>query len=93
MEEVGPLNLSKEAVVVMVVDVVEECHNSNNMVAPLNIMAGEGEDHLSKEVVEDIVVVVPVSAVAVEEDLLLVAHPDHQFPSCTKQPWLHIKLR
>lgn len=78
-----------EAAMVGVVEAVE-CYNSSSMVGPKNIKAGEGEGRLSKEVVEDTEVVVAV--VVVEDHLLQVAQPDHNFPSCTKQPQFLIKL-
>lgn len=76
--------LHRERVEDMVVAVgAMECHNSS-MAGLLNIKAGAGEGLLSKEAEEGMVVVV--------EDLLLVAHPDHKFPSCTKQPQFLTKL-
>ena len=91
VDEVGLHNLSKEVGVVMALVVgVVECHNSSMVEDLLNTKVEEGEVLLSKEVVGDMVAVEVV--VAVVEDLLLVDHPDHLFPSCTKQPNL-CKLR
>jgi hypothetical protein len=93
VKECGPLNLSKEAAMVMLA-VAVECHNNINrsninhntnhissiVNHALNISkSGEEEAHLSKEVVEAMLVVVVVSQAG--EDLLMVAHPDHLFPS------------
>lgn len=59
--------------------------SSSNMVALLlNIKEEEGVGLLNRVVEEDIAVVV--------KEELLVAHPDPQFPNCTKQPKLHMQL-
>lgn len=76
---------------VMVEDVVVECHSSssNSMVALLNIKVEEGVGLLNMVAVVGMAAVA-AWGVAVKADLL-VAHPDFQFPSCTKLPRLHIK--
>lgn len=94
VEEAGVLRRSKEAVEVMAVVVVAVDRNSNTMVEPLNIKAGEGEGHPSLEVVVGMVVVVVVLVwVVVAAEDILVAQPDlHKFPSYTKQPQLLFHL-
>lgn len=91
LEEVGLLSPSKQVgevmvVVVVVVVGVVACPNSSLLEDPLNTKVGEGEGLPSKEVEGDMAVVEVV--VAVEEDLSPVDHPDHLYPSCTKQPYL-----
>ena len=89
MEGVGDPSLHKWAVVELMVVVVVgvQGHNSSIMVVLLSTKPGEEEHHHLKEFVEVMEVVVAVVAV---EDLKWL-HPDRKFPSCTKQPRLHIK--
>ena len=91
MEEVRFHSLSKQVgeVTVVVVGVVV-CHNSSMLEDPLSTKVEEGEGLPNKEVGGAMAAV--EAAVAMEEDLSLVDHPDHLFPSCTKQPNL-FKLR
>lgn len=87
--EAGDRNHRQEgSVEAMLVVAVEECHISSNMVALVSIKLEVGAGHLSKEGEEDMVVVVVVDV----EDLLSVAHQDHQLPSCTKllQPRINL---
>lgn len=93
---------AREAMVV-VVAVAVGCHNSSNivMLGPrlrrMNIEVGAGvvreeEAQIRQEEVAAVMAAAAAAVVAVgEEDLLmLVVQPDHQFPTCTKRPLLHM---
>jgi hypothetical protein len=92
VQDPGPHNLSKEAVVdMLVVAKGAVFHNSSNnsshstedLALTIN-KGGEGEARLHKEGT-----VVAVAVLAVENPRMVAR--DHLFPSCTKQPLLHIQ--